>query len=218
MQNGPFIDDFPIETSIYSGFPIDMVDYQRDPEGNYIVCSIPKLNRVGGFNPHSSRIGIFLSRLLAPKSIFSLFPTVTGRKRSKLSSWRCGRVAGTRMEQVLNPRLVRETGTVCWKGRAHDDPDAILLCSTAAKNWPSFFILFHPFSKVSKLSHEMEYQLEALITCRELLPWIPFAQDSFPLQKQINWLEFWVQSLYPYPSCRLHAVISNGTCRNKISR
>ena len=29
MENPPFMDDFPIETSIYMGFPIAMFDYQR---------------------------------------------------------------------------------------------------------------------------------------------------------------------------------------------
>ena len=29
MENGPFIDDFPIETSIYKGFSIVMLVYQR---------------------------------------------------------------------------------------------------------------------------------------------------------------------------------------------
>ena len=29
MENGPFIDDFPIKTSIYRGFSMAMLDYQR---------------------------------------------------------------------------------------------------------------------------------------------------------------------------------------------
>ena len=29
MENGPFIDDFPIETSIYKGFSMDMLNNQR---------------------------------------------------------------------------------------------------------------------------------------------------------------------------------------------
>ena len=29
MENPPFMDDFPIETSIYRGFSIAMFDYQR---------------------------------------------------------------------------------------------------------------------------------------------------------------------------------------------
>jgi len=29
MENGPFIDDFPIKTSIYEGFSMAMLNYQR---------------------------------------------------------------------------------------------------------------------------------------------------------------------------------------------
>jgi hypothetical protein len=29
MENGPFIDDFPIKTSIYKGFSMAMLNYQR---------------------------------------------------------------------------------------------------------------------------------------------------------------------------------------------
>ena len=34
MENGPFTDDFPNKTSIYNGFSIAMLNYQRVPFGN----------------------------------------------------------------------------------------------------------------------------------------------------------------------------------------
>jgi len=35
MENGQFIDDFPIKTSIYKGFSMAMLNNQMVPEGIY---------------------------------------------------------------------------------------------------------------------------------------------------------------------------------------
>jgi len=37
MENGPFIDDFPIETSIYKGFSMAMLNNQRVTSFNQLI-------------------------------------------------------------------------------------------------------------------------------------------------------------------------------------
>jgi hypothetical protein len=39
MENGPFIDDFPIKTSIYKGFSIKMVETSRNAS-NINLCDL----------------------------------------------------------------------------------------------------------------------------------------------------------------------------------
>jgi hypothetical protein len=49
MENGPFIDDFPIKTSIYKGFSMAMLnnqrvldwDYKQYPSGYLTLCGRP---------------------------------------------------------------------------------------------------------------------------------------------------------------------------------
>ena len=36
MENGPFIDDFPIKASIYKGFSMAMLNNQMDPDGKHV--------------------------------------------------------------------------------------------------------------------------------------------------------------------------------------
>jgi len=39
MENGPFTDDFPNKTSIYNGFSIAMLNYQRVLARTMISCT-----------------------------------------------------------------------------------------------------------------------------------------------------------------------------------
>ena len=41
MENNPFISDFPIETSIHTGFSIAMFDYQRVTVGVWSISDFP---------------------------------------------------------------------------------------------------------------------------------------------------------------------------------
>ena len=40
MDNGPFVDDFPIKTSIYKGFSMAMLNNQMVPEGTCWVVNL----------------------------------------------------------------------------------------------------------------------------------------------------------------------------------
>ena len=41
MENGPFIDDFPIKTSIYEGFSIAMLNNQRVDSNDWTIWTEP---------------------------------------------------------------------------------------------------------------------------------------------------------------------------------
>ena len=45
MENPPFVDDFPIETSIHRGFPIARFDYRRVPPSLIVEKSIFHISR-----------------------------------------------------------------------------------------------------------------------------------------------------------------------------
>jgi hypothetical protein len=47
MENPPFMDDFPIKTSIYTGFPISIFDYRSVMNYNILQCFQGRLIRLG---------------------------------------------------------------------------------------------------------------------------------------------------------------------------